>query len=294
MQLATFEGASDDLIEIEGVKGGDEFSAYPKDDDGVAGVFNLGGKMRVAQLAGLDSAIADYALLRSPRDRSAGRREGLSRRSEVLIRCSRRGLTIANHEESNMTTHVSEGQRETLENHVLDLHVDTPQLKAWYLRDPRREVGRINSVMILATREGIVIVGDLCPGEHGALNAGGYDIDWFARQRGNDEDYICSKFLRRTFVPEYGAAELRRRIVERRRESPDYTPKSVARDAFDAVSNAEKWHELSAERAYTIATDADIEFDSLGYGWDPVEAGWLCAIQQRFAALYAELAERAA
>lgn len=47
MQSAIFEGASDDLIEIEGVKGGDEFSAWTKDDEGVAGVFTLGGKMRI-------------------------------------------------------------------------------------------------------------------------------------------------------------------------------------------------------------------------------------------------------
>lgn len=189
-------------------------------------------------------------------------------------------------------TLVNDAQRETLERHVLDVHVDTPQLKAWYLRDPRREVGRINSVMILGTREGIVITGDLCPGVNGALNACGYDVDWFAGKL--SEDYLCSKFLRRTFVPEQGAAELRRRIVERRRDGSDYISKTVARETFDAVSNAEKWHELSAERAYAIATDADIEFDSLGYGWDPVEAGWLCAIQQRFAALYRASQERAA
>lgn len=46
-QIAVFYGASDDLIEVEGVKGADEFSAWTKDDDDVAGVFNVGGKLRV-------------------------------------------------------------------------------------------------------------------------------------------------------------------------------------------------------------------------------------------------------
>jgi hypothetical protein len=45
MQTAKFYGASDDLIEVEGVKGADEFTALA--DGPFAAVFNLGGKMRV-------------------------------------------------------------------------------------------------------------------------------------------------------------------------------------------------------------------------------------------------------
>jgi hypothetical protein len=46
MQKAIFYGASDDLIEVKGVKGEDEFGAY-NGDDLIHGVFNLGGKMRI-------------------------------------------------------------------------------------------------------------------------------------------------------------------------------------------------------------------------------------------------------
>lgn len=45
MQTAIFYGASDDLIEIEGVKGGDEFGIFAKEK--YVAAFNLGGKMRV-------------------------------------------------------------------------------------------------------------------------------------------------------------------------------------------------------------------------------------------------------
>jgi hypothetical protein len=46
MQTAAFYGSSDDLIEVEGVKGGDEFGAYS--GAGILhGMFNVGGKMRV-------------------------------------------------------------------------------------------------------------------------------------------------------------------------------------------------------------------------------------------------------
>lgn len=47
MQTAVFYGASDDLIEVEGVKGGDEFGAYRSDGSRYHGSFNLGGLMRV-------------------------------------------------------------------------------------------------------------------------------------------------------------------------------------------------------------------------------------------------------
>lgn len=46
MQKAIFYGASDDLIEVTGVKGGDEFNAYGS-KDGIHAKFNLGGKMRI-------------------------------------------------------------------------------------------------------------------------------------------------------------------------------------------------------------------------------------------------------
>jgi hypothetical protein len=47
MQTAKFYGASDDLIEIEGVKGADEFNVYNRDENLHHGSFNLGGKMRI-------------------------------------------------------------------------------------------------------------------------------------------------------------------------------------------------------------------------------------------------------
>jgi len=45
MQTATFYGSSDDLIEIGGVKGADEFNII--EDGPHIATFNLGGKMRV-------------------------------------------------------------------------------------------------------------------------------------------------------------------------------------------------------------------------------------------------------
>ena len=50
MQTAIFYGASDDLIEVEGVKGGDEFNVIS--DDTCVAIFNVGGKMLVYALYG--------------------------------------------------------------------------------------------------------------------------------------------------------------------------------------------------------------------------------------------------
>jgi hypothetical protein len=98
MQTAVFYGCSDDLIEIEGVKGGDEFGCYRSDDNPVRATFNLGDKMRLwciydgcwsfavgqvdeegsaAGLAGQAQVARRPGLQHPPRNRRARRREGL-------------------------------------------------------------------------------------------------------------------------------------------------------------------------------------------------------------------------
>jgi hypothetical protein len=52
--LLTFEGASDDLVEINGdVVGADEYSVNPKGPHGYAGTWHVGGQMRVHAFFGL-------------------------------------------------------------------------------------------------------------------------------------------------------------------------------------------------------------------------------------------------
>ena len=49
MQTVTFYGASDDLIEIDGINGADEFYS-DGDEKTYQGVFNVGGQLRVFAL----------------------------------------------------------------------------------------------------------------------------------------------------------------------------------------------------------------------------------------------------
>lgn len=46
MQTAVFYGVSDDLVEVEGVKGADEFGVYATESR-YRGCWNLGGRLRV-------------------------------------------------------------------------------------------------------------------------------------------------------------------------------------------------------------------------------------------------------
>jgi hypothetical protein len=166
-------------------------------------------------------------------------------------------------------------EREVLEDHSLEIHVDTPTLKAWYLRSkPSRRLG---SSLILSTVEGLIITGDLCPGQNGVCSTYGYGADWFAGRL--SPNYLCEKFLQREFVPALAERHLRERIVALRREGS--IEKADARDAWNAIHD-----DLSPDEAYAIERDIGDEAEGLGYGYNPSERRWLCAIQERFASLY--------
>ena len=47
MRTVSFYGASDDLIEVDGIPGADEFAALDQSPEGMAGSFVVGGKIRV-------------------------------------------------------------------------------------------------------------------------------------------------------------------------------------------------------------------------------------------------------
>ena len=52
MRTLTIYGASDDLIEMEGVPGADEFGAWGNGEGGIRGSFVLGGQMRILAIYG--------------------------------------------------------------------------------------------------------------------------------------------------------------------------------------------------------------------------------------------------
>lgn len=146
------------------------------------------------------------------------------------------------------------------------------------------------SCLITFTAEGIVIQGDLTPGQNGVISVCGYCLAWFADRK--SEDYLCEKFLRKEFVPELALRSFRERVLMYRRDGS--IPKDRAREAFDWIASS-GGDGMPAEEFFEAYWGCFRDSpDGCGYGYNPADAGWLCAIQQRFAALYAEMKERAA
>lgn len=84
-----------------------------------------------------------------------------------------------------------------LKDHFLIEQGGTDRIRAFYLKHKDRQIyGRMQSTYFLFTPEGIIITGDLCPGNdnrNSGVHAFGYNFDWFVSRL--SEDYICSKFL---------------------------------------------------------------------------------------------------
>ena len=168
--------------------------------------------------------------------------------------------------------------KEALKNHVLEVVLDSEKIQAYYLKEPGQ--GRMMSTLILFTPEGIVLQGDLTPGRFGNVSAYKYGRAWFAGFL--SEDYLCEKFLPKVYVPEKALAACKRGVLEGRRAGG--LTKEKALDLWIDLTAFSEYF-LSERNAYDFWTDELLNdgCDAYFYGYEPDEAGWLCAIQQRFA-----------
>lgn len=137
----------------------------------------------------------------------------------------------------------------------------------------------------------IVISGDLIISEDANVVASryGYGLGWFSGPL--SEDYLCEKFLRKANSVEIALEDIERHIrATRDSKDSDAMDLQCAKDLEDLAESIleEGCHgDVSFDEVVTrydeIVGDRDI-----GYGYDRSEAGWLCAVQQRFAELYAK------
>jgi hypothetical protein len=184
---------------------------------------------------------------------------------------------------------IEDHMRESLKNHVLELHTLWVNLTAYYLKPVGKT--RMMSTLILFTVEGIVIMGDLTPSQNGVISAYGYGEGWFGSHK--SPSYLCEKFLQKEFVPEYAIECYNRALAERVQEAIDAaTEEGVEYAHRKAHSEAARWikdyaDELDAKSFYDqwweVFGDTP---DGAGYGYNPSDAGWLCAIQEKFAELF--------
>ena len=157
------------------------------------------------------------------------------------------------------------------------------RVQSFYLRRRPRE--RCMSTLLVFTPEGIAIMGDLTPTDHGTVSAMGYGLAWFAGELSSS--YLAEKFLRRQYIPETMWEQVQWWITQ------------AEEDGEPEV--AEAWREVIREdcenstRVYDIICDSDVlggydasEHLSSGCGYVDHQIGWLVAIQRRFRETYWE------
>jgi hypothetical protein len=147
--------------------------------------------------------------------------------------------------------------------------------------------------------ERIIVTGDLCPNDNqGCASNIGYGLGWFAGK--SSGQYLCSKFLRTTWVPEVARAALRDRLAEEEKEADESgsmcdraDAKTRAAKLAEAIENVEENGDSiddptrSAEAFYELWTDVYQDGpEDTGFDYDPRSAALLIAIQEAFARLY--------
>lgn len=162
--------------------------------------------------------------------------------------------------------------------------------------------------------ERILVTGDLCPGENGAISVVGYGLGFFVGRASGD--YLAGIFFEKVWVPERARATLRDRLTEAQEESVEVVPGTPCGDALDAMYQARQAERIAklteAATAFTEhpggiddpTRDAN-DFDDFwrdvfnddpegtGYGYDPRSAALLTAIKETFARLYWAAVEEA-
>src|SRR5579885_1302548 len=96
-------------------------------------------------------------------------------------------------------SYVSQRMMDDLKDHVLEEFSAGEKIRAFYLRHPdRKKYGRLESTLLLFTPEGIVLMGDMCPGgprNQGSISDRGCTPEWFAALSQDDQSYLCARFL---------------------------------------------------------------------------------------------------
>lgn len=180
-------------------------------------------------------------------------------------------------------TYIQPHMRECLKAHILEPLETGEKVQAFYLKKPGQ--GRAMSTLILFTPEGIVLQGDLTPGQNGNVSTIGYGLNWFRGELCGS--YLCEKFLTKCYVPELVTDKLLAEILRQRREGE--LDQEKARECWDEVECEFEFDFSNPSDTYKFWTEElgnDDGDGCPGFGYRPGEAGWLCAIQERFAELY--------
>lgn len=174
--------------------------------------------------------------------------------------------------------------KEALKNHVLEEALPFEKgFLAYYMRDPGQ--GRMMSTLFIFTPEGIVIMGDLCPGgpgNRGSISSYNYGIGWFSKKQG--EYYLCEKFLSKEWQSVVAERWVREHIAELQ-ACKDIGRLGEWQDLLVRLEGGE----MGVDHFHEALQDLDYDVEDEGYEYDLQAAGWLCGLQQKFVELYAAL-----
>jgi hypothetical protein len=171
--------------------------------------------------------------------------------------------------------------RDALRSHCLETLVETAEVQCYRMAKPGTGIMR---VLLTFTPEGICLQGDVNYGDAtGLLSSRGYSRDWFAYP-GMVSDYLASKFrIRRVWQADIAAESLRDLLAN----DQDLTPEQ--RQATEDVVRRLDLDDMGSEDFDQAYSDAlELRPASIGMGYDPGAMACLVAVQERFAALWAE------
>lgn len=181
-------------------------------------------------------------------------------------------------------SYVTASMKDELKNHVLEEALpETGEFQAFYMKEPGQ--GRMMSTLFVFTPEGIVIMGDLCPGgpkNQGSISTFGYGLGWFAGRL--SEGYLCEKFLSRVWQVKVAEEWCREHIEELKKDADADSLKKLPE--WEELLSRLQGEEIGNESFHETLRDLDYEVEDEGCDYPLNTAGWLCALQQRFSELF--------
>jgi hypothetical protein len=176
------------------------------------------------------------------------------------------------------TGRVEEHMVRALRDHRLEILVDTEGVRVAVMR---REGTGVYLVQICETPTGLTITGDLLITDLGVVHARGKSLAWFAGELG--ESYLAEKFLQKGWNVGLAREDLQ---VIAQNDDPDAQVEPLTLACLNEELRRDREDELRRCCA-AVAEEMQLE-RTPGFGYDPVEVGWLAAVQQRFSALWRE------
>ena len=144
----------------------------------------------------------------------------------------------------------------------------------------------IYSAYIAEVANHLCITGDICLGanQHGIISSPGYRFGWFAGQL--SECYLCEKFLRHEWQWDAAVEEIHWQIQCATEDGEGWWLDHAEHLKKFVKSPNWKYDTPRMEELYEFMSKIDPDYCEVpGEDYPRSQAGWLCAIQQRYSEL---------